>query len=155
MSSAYHPQSNGQTERINQCLEMFLRCAVHQTLSQWAKWLDSAESWYNSYYQSTLKRSPFKAMYGIDPKWGVFPDQLVTTSLEAQLEIQQRQDFLDIIKTNLASAQNRMKFYTDSIKTPCQFQVGNWVYLKLQSFAQLSIARRLCAKLSFKYFSPF
>lgn len=35
LSSAYHPQSDGQTERINQCLEMFLRCVVHQTPSQW------------------------------------------------------------------------------------------------------------------------
>jgi hypothetical protein len=39
MSSSYHPQSNGQTERINQCLEIFLRCFVHTCPKQWHKWI--------------------------------------------------------------------------------------------------------------------
>jgi hypothetical protein len=60
LSSAYHPQSDGQTERVNQCLEMFLRCAVNDTPSQWVKWLDSAELWYNSCYHSSLKLSAFR-----------------------------------------------------------------------------------------------
>jgi hypothetical protein len=104
LSSAYHPQSDGQTERINQCLEMFLRCAVHQTPSQWSKWLDSAELWYNSCYHSSLKCSPFKALYGVEPNWGVLPDSKMATVSEVQLTLQQRQDFLEVIKANLASA---------------------------------------------------
>jgi hypothetical protein len=50
MSSAYHPQTNGQTERVNQCMKMYLRCAVISTLKQWVKWLPMAEFWYNSYH---------------------------------------------------------------------------------------------------------
>jgi hypothetical protein len=109
LSSAYHPQSDGQTERINQCLEMFLRCAVHQTPSQWVQWLDSAELWYNSSYHSSLKCSPFKALYGVDPNWGVLPVPMSSDPSDAQLTLQQRQDFLQLIKANLATTQNRMK----------------------------------------------
>jgi hypothetical protein len=42
LSSAYHPQTDGQTEHVNQCLEMFLRCSVQETPKQWAKWLPLA-----------------------------------------------------------------------------------------------------------------
>lgn len=46
MSSAYHPQSDGQTERVNQCMETFLRCFVHSCPSKWSSWLALAEYWY-------------------------------------------------------------------------------------------------------------
>lgn len=48
MSSPYHPQTNGQTERLNQCLETFLRCSVHSCPRQWHRWLSVAEHWYNT-----------------------------------------------------------------------------------------------------------
>jgi hypothetical protein len=48
MSSAYHPQSDGQTERLNQCLETFLRCFVHTCPTRWSQWLSVAEYWYNT-----------------------------------------------------------------------------------------------------------
>jgi hypothetical protein len=73
----YHPQTNGQVERVNQCLEMFLRYATYDTLSHWAKWLGSAEVWYNSCYHSSLKCSPFKALYGVDPYLG--DNSVITT----------------------------------------------------------------------------
>jgi transposase InsO family protein len=43
MSSAYHPQTDGQTERVNQCLEMYLKCVVNSTPKQWVNWLSMAE----------------------------------------------------------------------------------------------------------------
>lgn len=48
MSTAYHPQSDGQTERVNQCLEIYLRCAAHETPKKWFAWLDFAQFWYNT-----------------------------------------------------------------------------------------------------------
>lgn len=43
MSSAYHPQSDGQTERVNRCIENYLRCFIHACPSQWSQWLNLAE----------------------------------------------------------------------------------------------------------------
>lgn len=68
MSSAYHPQSDGQTERVNQCLETFLRCFVHACPHKWLEWLYLAEFWYNSSWHSALQMSPFEALYGYAPK---------------------------------------------------------------------------------------
>lgn len=45
LSSSYHPQSDGQTERVNQCLETFLRCYVHACPTKWLDWLSAAEYW--------------------------------------------------------------------------------------------------------------
>ena len=48
MSTAYHPQSDGQAERVNQCVETFLRCFAHACPRQWRQYLDQAELWYNT-----------------------------------------------------------------------------------------------------------
>ncbi|WVZ82556.1 hypothetical protein U9M48_029810 [Paspalum notatum var. saurae] len=68
MSSSYHPQTDGQTERVNQCLETFLRCYIHACPSRWSKWLGSAEYWYNTSFHSAIGRSPFEALYGYSPR---------------------------------------------------------------------------------------
>lgn len=68
MSSTYHPQSDGQTERVNQCMETFLRCFANATSSKWFDWLHLAELWYNTSWHSALKQSPFFVLYGQTPR---------------------------------------------------------------------------------------
>ena len=68
MSSSYHPQTDGQTERLNQCLEAFLRCSVHSCPTQWNKWLPLAEYWYNTAFQTALGHTPFEVLYGRPPR---------------------------------------------------------------------------------------
>jgi transposase InsO family protein len=68
ISSSYHPQIDGQIERLNQCLENYLRCSVHSCPKQWSKWLSMAEFWYNTSYHTALGRIPFEVLYGYAPK---------------------------------------------------------------------------------------
>ena len=70
ISTAYHPQTDGQTERVNQCLEMYLRCVLHEFPTKWVSWLPQAEFWYNSTYHSSLGCTPYKALYGYTPNMG-------------------------------------------------------------------------------------
>jgi transposase InsO family protein len=68
MSSTYHPQTDGQTECVNQSLETYLRCFIHACPSRWNIWLPLAEFWYNSSPHSALGRSPFEVFYGKPPR---------------------------------------------------------------------------------------
>uniref|UniRef100_A0A803J5N9 Integrase catalytic domain-containing protein n=1 Tax=Xenopus tropicalis TaxID=8364 RepID=A0A803J5N9_XENTR len=67
-SSAYHPQTNGQTERVNQSLEQYLRCYVSDNQSTWSELLPWAEFAYNNATHSSSGRSPFFVVYGLHPK---------------------------------------------------------------------------------------
>jgi hypothetical protein len=66
-STAYHPESDGQTERVNQCLEQYLRCMAFQQPKKWCDWLAAAEWWYNCSYHSAIQMSPFQALYVYSP----------------------------------------------------------------------------------------
>jgi len=70
LSTAYHPQTDGQTERINQELEQYLRVFIDHRQEQWLDWLGTAEFAYNNKIHTAIKTSPFKANYSQDPRMG-------------------------------------------------------------------------------------
>lgn len=76
--SVYHPQTDGQTEKLNQCLENFLRCMTCDRPKQWAKWLPLAEWWYNTTYHIVLQMTPFEALYGYPPPHLTIPQVKAT-----------------------------------------------------------------------------
>jgi hypothetical protein len=81
MSSAYHSQTNGQTEHVNQCLETYIRCFVHACPTKWSQWLSLAEYWCNTSYHSSLSESPFMVHYGPEPRhFGIDISQAYTSS---------------------------------------------------------------------------
>jgi transposase InsO family protein len=63
-TSIYHPQTDGQTERINQILEDMLRASILNFDKSWDKCLSLSEFSYNNSYQASLKMAPFDALYG-------------------------------------------------------------------------------------------
>lgn len=155
MSTAYHPQTDGKTERVNQCLKMYLRCAVHDTPKKWRSWLPLAKLWYNCTYHTSLGCSPFKALYGYEANLGTMlplSDQQDSPAVDF---LQEREQHLSLLKQHLAAAQNRIKNQADKKRTDRSFQVGDQVLLKLQPYAQCSVVNRPFPKLAFKFFGPF
>ena len=67
MSSGYHPQTHGQIEVTNKCLETYLHCFTSEQQHQWEKWLPLVEWWYNTSYHTTSKMTPYEVVYGQPP----------------------------------------------------------------------------------------
>jgi hypothetical protein len=155
-SSSYHPQSDGQTEIVNKFLEGYLRFFVSDKQTQWFKWLPLAEWWYNTSFHTATKMTPFMALYGYHPP-------SITSSLKEKSKVQavedhikNQQQVLQILKDNLTMAQNHMKQQADQHRSERSFELGDWVFLRLQPYKQMSLKQaKKDNKLSPKYYGPY
>jgi transposase InsO family protein len=129
-SSAYHPQTSGQTERVNQIFEDMLRACDLEFPHKWDDCLPLAEFSYNNSYQESIKMAPFEALYGrrcrtplnwSEPgeRWYFRPDLVK----ETEAKVHQ-------IRHYLKEAQARQKSYVDKRCLPLFFQVKDYVYHK-------------------------
>jgi hypothetical protein len=130
-SSAYHPQTDGQTERVNQILEDMLRACVLHYGKNWDKWLSLAEFSYNNSYQSSLKMAPFEALYGRRCRTPLNWSQTGEREIFGPDLVLEAKDKVRVIKKNLEAAQARQKSYHDKRRKHLQFKVGDHVYLKV------------------------
>lgn len=155
MSSAYHPQSDGQTERVNQCLETYLRCFIHSCPRQWLKWISLAEFWYNTSQHSSLGRLPFEVLYGHSPRHFGLSNESVSPVPDVASLMAEHATMWASVRQHLLRAQQHMKAQADKGRTERKFNVDDFVDLRLQPYVQSSLAPHAHQKLCFKFFGPF
>lgn len=154
-STAYHPQSDGQTERLNRCIEHYLRAMISSRPKKWCKWVPLAEWWYNTAHNSAIQRSPYEALYGVKPRQICVPSQC-RTSIDSVQDFQVSREAMNhILHEAIVKAQHKYKFYADRKRRETTLQVGDLVFLKLQPYKQLSVAIRKHLKLANKFYGPF
>lgn len=154
-STAYHPQTYGQSEVVNRCLETYLRCFCFEQPKQWAQWLAWAEFSYNSSYHTAIKCTPFRALYGRDPPPIIRYEGQQTPIDAIDKLLEDRDAILDDLKMNLIRAQQKMQHQANTKKREVEYAVGDMVYLKLRPYRQQSIARGKFEKLAARYYGPY
>jgi hypothetical protein len=117
-SSAYHPQTDGQTERINQILEDILQACVIQYDKHWDKFLALAEFPYNNSYHSSIKMAPFEALYGRQCRTPLSWSQTGEREIFGPDLVNKAEEKVKIIQNNLKAAQSRQKSYADKRRKP-------------------------------------
>nr|KYP64474.1 Transposon Ty3-G Gag-Pol polyprotein [Cajanus cajan] len=155
MSTAYHPQTDGQTKVANKILQQYLRSFVHHRPSLWGKLLPWAEWCFNTTVKSSTGLTPFEAMFGHPPP--NIPQNLIGDSLNvaAHSEVTTRDAILRKLHSNLHKAQEAMKRWADTCRRDLHFDIGDLVYVRLRPRRQASVTGPYLSKLQKRYFSPF
>jgi hypothetical protein len=130
-NSAYHPQTNGQTERVNQILEDILRACTLQYGRSWDKNLPYMEFSYNNIYQESLKMAPFEMLYGRRCWTPLFWSETGERKVFGPDILQEAEKQVRMVRENLRIAQSRQKSYADHRRRELSFEMRDFVYLKV------------------------
>jgi hypothetical protein len=153
-SYAYHPQTDGQTERVNQILEDMLRACVLQYGKNWDQCLSLAEFSYNNSYQTSIRMAPFEALYGRRCRTPLNWSQTGERKVFGPDLVGEAEGKIRIIQANLKTAQSRQKSYADIRRSPLRFQVGDFVYLRVSPIRGIQ-RFGVKGKLAPRYIGPF
>jgi len=153
-STAFHPQTDGQTERINQELEQYLRMFIDHRQEQWPEWLGTAEFAYNNKVHSSTRILPFKANYRQDPRMG-FKGRKKGKYVGAEKFVEKMKEIQEEAKAVLRKVQEDMRKYVDRKRLDAdEYKVGDLVMLSTKDLKYQMVGRRT-EKLIERFVSPY
>ncbi|GKE23677.1 putative reverse transcriptase domain-containing protein [Tanacetum coccineum] len=154
MSIAYHPQTDGQSERTIQTLEDMLRACVIDFGKGWVNHLPLVEFSYNNSYHASIKAAPFEALYGRKCRSPVCWTEVGEAQILGPELIQETTEKIVQIKQRMQAAHDRQKSYADLKRKPMEFQVRDKVMLKVSPWKGV-VHFGKWGKLNPRYVGPF
>jgi hypothetical protein len=149
MTTAFHPQSDGQSEAANRVIIMYLRCLMGD---QWLPW---AEFVFNTAYQSSLQDTSFRVVYEREPPTIRSYEPGDTWVAVVAKNMEERQEFLADIRARLEQAQAVQKHHYDKAHRDVSYKVDDWVLLRLHQLLVASLPQATSGKLKPHYFGPY
>ncbi|GKB56869.1 putative reverse transcriptase domain-containing protein [Tanacetum coccineum] len=154
MSTAYHPETDGQSERIIQTLEDMLRACVMAFDGSWDTHLPLVEFSYNNSYHMSVKCAPFEALYGRKCRSLMIWTEVGESQLIRPEIVQETTKKIIQIKERLKTARSRHKSYADKSRKPLELKVGDRVLLKVSPWKGV-VRFGKKGKLAPRYVGPF
>ncbi|GKE21267.1 putative reverse transcriptase domain-containing protein [Tanacetum coccineum] len=144
MSTAYHPQTDGQSERTIQTLEDILRACVMDFRKGWDRHLPLIEFSYNNSYHTTIKAAPFEALYGRKCRSPICWAEVGDAQLTGPEIVRETTEKIIQIKHRLQASRDRQRSYVDKRRKPLEFQVEDKILAKVGTVAyQLELPEQL------------
>ena len=131
MSTTFHPQTNGLSERTIQVLEDMLRACVLDHKGSWEGHLPLVEFSYNNNYQASIQMAPYEALYGRPCRSPLCWTEVGESSITGPDLNRDTSEKGSLIRQRLLTAQSRQKSYEDVRRRPLEFEVGDHVFLKV------------------------
>lgn len=153
-STAFHPQIDGQTERVSQILEDMLRACSLDLPGSWEEHLPLVEFAYNNSFQSSIGMTPYEALYRRQCRTPLCWDEVGERKIYGPELVQQTLEKVKLIRECLKTAQSQQKSYADRKRQDRTFEVGSKVFLKiLPSKGVVHFGKK--GKLLPRFISPF
>jgi hypothetical protein len=152
-NTAYHPESDGKTKRVNKVIEDMLRRYVMDKPYKWEDYLHLVEFAYNNGYQASLKMNLFEALYGRRCNTRISWDNPTDRAILGPDFLKEMEEKMLKIKQNLKVSQYRKKIYAHKNRTHMDFKVVDHVFLKVKA-NRSSLKLGNCSKLASRYCGP-
>jgi hypothetical protein len=124
ISTTFHPQTDGQSERVIQVLEDLLRACVQEFGGNWEEHIALVEFTYNNSHQAIMRMAPYKALYGRKCKTPLCWEEIKDMKLYGAELVQFTTEKVRTIKDRIKAAQDRQKKHADVRRRPLEFSVG-------------------------------